>query len=195
MIVKCSKCIYYDEFSPEKEGWCRRYPPGKTAAWPPTSANDWCGEGKPHKVPRKSTPKNPAIKEVIDFYHTKFVGTFGAAPVINGAKDGDALKRYFEDHSADDAKRLIVAFLEDPPQFYQEKNLYGLSQILSAHNQMIAKMAKKEGHVSTREGRAMEILNDQAIKWGSHPAYHEYKDHIKETHEPLLFEEWLNEYR
>ena len=51
MDVNCEGCLFWQYTGMERhggyEGECRRYPPegsGEDRSWPPTNANDWCGE-------------------------------------------------------------------------------------------------------------------------------------------------------
>ena len=192
MTCKCVVCEYWD--GQDDEGWCRRYPPGDTMAWNSTSASDWCGEGKAKKKPAKKKSEDPGVKKVIDFYHKSFVEKFEAPPSIAGGKDGNSVRGFLEDHTVEDAERLIVAFFDDPPSFYAEKGLYSLSQVISSHNQMLVKMSRKSPKKGVVESSTSKLILDEAHSWGNHPRYPDYCSHVKEMNESIGFEVWLNEY-
>ena len=94
----------------------------------------------------------------------------------------------------EDAERLITAFFADPPSFYADKGLYGLSNIIGAYNQMIIKMARKSPKKGMVESSTSKLILDEAHNWGNHPRYPDYCSHIKEMNESIGFETWLNEY-
>jgi hypothetical protein len=195
MTVKCAKCQYWEEGTGYM-GWCRRYPPGKTEAWPPSSPTDWCGEGKARKIPQRkkdSDGVNPAVKRVIDYYHDQFVERFQEAPVITGQKDGSAVKNYLKDHTEIKAMDLIDSFFENPPSLYAEKGLYGLAQIISAHNQVVVKKSRELAKDEQKD-ELEQLLLDEAHVWSNHPRFNAYCEYVKTLREPITFEEYAKEY-
>ncbi len=194
MVVHCKSCVYWeiDEIG-SRWGACHRYPPTQDE-WPEVKTEEWCGEGKYKKKSAEKKSEDPGVKKVIDFYHKAFVEKFEAPPAIAGGKDGNSVRSFLEDHSVEDAERLIVAFFDDPPSFFEEKGLYGLSHIIGAHNQMIVKMSRKSPKKGIVDTATSKLVLDEAHSWGSHPRYPEYCRHVKEMNESIGFEAWLNEY-
>jgi len=94
---------------------------------------------KPGKTP------NPHVKPLIDYYHALFTGRFGSPPPINGLKSGAIAKKLLAGRTLDEAKWLVTEHLTNPPDFYEEKNLYGLEHVLASAQTLLARRAKLKG--------------------------------------------------
>jgi len=94
---------------------------------------------KPGKAP------NPHVKPLIDYYHAMSTGRFGSPPPINGLKSGAIAKKLLAGRTLDEAKWLVTEHLTNPPDFYEEKNLYGLEHVLASAQTLLARRAKLKG--------------------------------------------------
>lgn len=98
-----------------------------------------------NSAPRRKKTTDPNIKLLVDFYFGRFKAKFKAPPPITG-KDAKTCQRLLASRSLDEAKWLITEFLDVPPQFYADKNLYGLEYVLRAAPTLLARRAKEEDH-------------------------------------------------
>jgi len=94
---------------------------------------------KPGKAP------NHNVKVLIDHYHATFLARFQAAPPINGGKDGAIAKKLLSGRTLDETKWLVTEHLTNPSDFFEEKNLYGLQDVLRNATTLLARRAKLKG--------------------------------------------------
>ncbi len=48
--ITCKECLFWDTDKDAETGQCRVKSPEGSNYWPTTSANKWCGKGKPLKT-------------------------------------------------------------------------------------------------------------------------------------------------
>jgi len=96
------------------------------------------GKGK-----RKGKPPDPNVRVVIDAYFEAFKAKHGSPPTINGGKCGAIAKKLLSGRSPEEASWLIRDFIANPPQFYRDKNLYGMEHILAAAPTLLARRASE----------------------------------------------------
>ncbi len=63
----------------------------------------------------------------------------GHEPVTEWAKDTKTFKRLLATMALEDAQQVVTDFLESPPRWYAERNLYEPENILQAANQLLAR--------------------------------------------------------
>lgn len=86
-------------------------------------------------------------KQLVDWWFTEWTRLkgHGEKPVIsNGAIATQAAKRILTNRTLDDAKRIVTAFLERTPQFYEQRGLWGLEHVAKTANQFVAEQAEPE---------------------------------------------------
>lgn len=84
---------------------------------------------------------NPDIKEILYYYRELFSKTFGAAPVINEAKDGEYIQKILESQSKADLKKLISIYLSTQDEFYQKAG-YTIPVMFGQLNKLILELQK-----------------------------------------------------
>ena len=90
---------------------------------------------------------DPNVNRLIDHYHASFMARFGAAPAINGGKDGQAAKRILSGRPMDDAKWVVTEYLQNTPDWQAEQNRYNLADIAQAANTLLVRRAKMKGEL------------------------------------------------
>lgn len=91
---------------------------------------------------RKQRPANPNVKLVIDTYHKSYLATHGTPPPLNGAKCGAIAKGLLAGRHPTEAVWMIEEFFKNPPQFYADKNLWGMEHILAAAPTLLARSTR-----------------------------------------------------
>ena len=97
-------------------------------------------ETKLKKTKTSTDEKNPSVKVLIDYYHDSFVKKFGDKPVINGAKDGNLLKKLLADYQEDKIKSWLDAFFSSKDAFITGSS-YSLGVFYSQINKFLADKA------------------------------------------------------
>ncbi len=91
---------------------------------------------------RKQKPTDPNVNLVIDAYHRAYLATHGTPPPINGAKSGAIAKKLLAGRQPAEAVWMVVEFFKNPPQFYANKNLWGMEHILAASTTLLARSTR-----------------------------------------------------
>lgn len=73
---------------------------------------DLLGEGPlPGKEPAKAKPAtNPAIKRIIDYFHTAHIKRHGIKPIIHGGKDATNIRRLLDTLDESEVELLVDVF-------------------------------------------------------------------------------------
>lgn len=91
------------------------------------------------KTIAKTNGKDHAIKDLLTFYDETYQRIHhGNRPVI-GSEDAKAAQTILKNRTPEIAIRMVRSYLEDPPEFYRTKGLYGMRHILSAANTLLAR--------------------------------------------------------
>ncbi len=85
---------------------------------------------------------DPNVKVLVDLWHDTYVATHGSKPPVNGAKCGQVAKAILRGRPLGEARWLIQEFFRNPPQFYADRNLWGMEHILSAAPTLLARTNK-----------------------------------------------------
>jgi hypothetical protein len=117
-------------------------------------AGDSAPAGKvlPRKPDRKVS--DPRVRAVIAAWYDGFQAKFGEPPPVNGAKAGAIAKKLLTGRSEEKAVGLVREFLRSPPEFYAERQLYGLEHILAAAPSLLAKRGTRRLEQEARTCKA-----------------------------------------
>ncbi len=91
---------------------------------------------------KRDKAPDPNVKALVDHYHATFTARFGSPPPINGLKSGAIAKKLLAGRTLDEAKWLVTEYFANPPDYYEDRNLYGLEHVLSAAPTLLARRAK-----------------------------------------------------
>lgn len=99
----------------------------------------------------------PEVKQIIDYYHEKFVIKFGEKPVIDGGKDGSTIKKLLSTYGLERLKGLIDLFLESEDPFILNSG-YTIGVFKSQVNKLITtnKISKNPNKTNNFEGTIYE---------------------------------------
>lgn len=114
------------------------------------------------------TTTSPHVKPLIDHFHASFVARFHSPPPLNRAKCGAIAKKLLAGRTLEEAKWLVTEHLSNPPDFFEEKNLYGLEHVLASAQTLLARRAKLKGEtpVSSPGQRTAPIRNQDFFMCG-----------------------------
>lgn len=108
-------------------------------------------------TPPKSPPKggarktDPRIKQVIDYYHDRFVEKFGEKPVIDGPKDGAIIKKLLAVHDLDKLLWLIKLFFDSKDPWIQNSG-YTIGVFKTQVNKLLVQAKSLGGGNGGRAG-------------------------------------------
>lgn len=98
------------------------------------------------KVPSKKpvladapTNGNHPIKALLNFYDETYQRLHNGQHPVIGGEDAKAAQAILRNRTDEVARRMVTSYLENPPQFYKDKGLYGMRHILSAANTLLAR--------------------------------------------------------
>jgi len=98
-------------------------------------------EGEVSKFRPKKT--DPEVAWVIRTWHESFTAKHGSPPPVNGGKAGSIAKKLLSGRSADEAVWLVKEFFRAPPDWYADRNLFGIEHVLAAAPTLLARRAKE----------------------------------------------------
>lgn len=84
---------------------------------------------------------NPDVKEILDYYREAFSTSFGAAPVINEARDGEYILKILTTQSKSDLKKLIDIYLASDDEFVKKAG-YTIPVMHGQLNRVILELQK-----------------------------------------------------
>lgn len=143
MPRRCKSCEWFEMDSNDEAGkWglCHRNPPDHQYCWPGVKPMDFCGEHKalPAKKSTEEKEVDMNIKLVVKHYQDTFKEIFDHRPVITAA-DTKAVKKLLSDIGLENTKWCVTKFLEEPPPWNREHNVYDLRSVIYAANKIMAR--------------------------------------------------------
>lgn len=106
-------------------------PPTKNPSNPPTKVKN---------VPQQT---DPAVSNLIRYYHSKFVDKFGEKPTIDGGKDGRLLKGLLRTYGEEKLKGLIDRFFDSDDSFITNSS-YTMGVFKTVINKLLINKDPKE---------------------------------------------------
>lgn len=189
--MKCKTCRYFVElrednhmFILDGDGICKRYPQSI-----PVTVDYWCGEHKAKPAKKKEPAHN--VQEVIAYYCETYKDAFQINPQITG-KDSSAATRMLKEHTVAEVNKVIADYFTDS-NWHTDNGMYGLIHVEKEWPKMTVKKVKID--IETADDFTYEaMLNEQAINYGNHDQWPDYKQFVLDTHELMTFEEFIAEY-
>ena len=102
-------------------------------------------EGQGKAKPQASPPPSPDVKRLIEVYIEAFRNRFRKEPVVPWDKYGGIARKLLAGRAYDEARRMVVEFFDNPPQFYEDRNLFGLEHVLRAAPTLLVRLSKRDG--------------------------------------------------
>ncbi len=93
---------------------------------------------------RKQKATDPNVKLVIDAYHQSYLATHGTPPPLNGGKAGAIAKKLLAGRQPAEALWMVGEFFKNPPQYYSDRNLWGMEHILAAAPTLLARSTRPQ---------------------------------------------------
>ena len=132
---------------------CKGEPSAPDGATPATQAGrpELCLTRQRRTRARKSSGR---AAELVAHYEGEVERTRGIKPMFEFGKAAGVFARLAEAHGAERIRALITEFLEHPPDFFAERNLFLPHHIMSASNELLGRPVRGRG---TRGGANVHI--------------------------------------
>lgn len=111
----------------------------------------------------KAASPMPAVKNLIDHYHNRFVAMFADKPVIDGGKDGQILKRLLNTYSEEKLRELIDAFFDSDDPFIRDSG-YSIGTFKSQVNKLLTQPKARSPDVAASWLKAKERQEEARLR-------------------------------